>query len=115
MKPANKELVGASTSLLVMGVLRRGPNYGYDIVRHVNEEASGVFTWQEGTIYPLLRKLESQGLVRSRWQTVSGAAATKERKYYSLTPLGRSTLVSGVSQWNLFHSMVLRIAGATHA
>ena len=60
MSVTNKELVGASTAILILGVLKRAPSYGYDIVRQINQEAEGVFTWQEGTIYPLLHKLERQ-------------------------------------------------------
>lgn len=47
MISANKEFVGASAALMILGVLKRGPNYAYDIVRQVNEEANGVFAWQD--------------------------------------------------------------------
>ena len=43
----NKELVGASTGLLILKILARGPNYGYEIVRSVNEAADNLYVWQE--------------------------------------------------------------------
>lgn len=112
MSVTNKELVGASTAILILGVLKRAPSYGYDIVRQINQEAEGVFTWQEGTVYPLLHKLERQGSIRSRWQET---AAGKNRKYYSLTPAGRAALQAGADQWKLFNEIVLRLTGVSHA
>ncbi|HSZ58299.1 MAG TPA: PadR family transcriptional regulator [Tepidisphaeraceae bacterium] len=112
MKTTNKELVGASTAVLILGVLKRGPSWGYDIVRQINEEAAGAFTWQEGTVYPLLRKLEKQGLVRCRWQD---SPTGRQRKYYILTPAGRTSLDAGARQWEMFHELVLRLAGVNHA
>ena len=114
MIPANKELVGASAALMILGVLKRGPNYGYDIVRQVNEEANGAFAWQEGTIYPLLHKLERNGLIRSEWREPAGRTVSKRRKYYRLTPAGRAAIQKGLDQWTLFHRLVIRLAGVTH-
>lgn len=112
MKATNKELVGASTSVLVLGALRRGPNYGYEVVRLLNAEAEGLFSWQEGTIYPVLHKLERLGLVRCRWQE---APTGRRRKYYAITSKGRESLESGRRQWDAFHELIVRIAGASHA
>jgi DNA-binding PadR family transcriptional regulator len=113
MQPTIKELVGASAPLMIMGVLKRGPNYGYEIVRQVNEQADGAFAWQEGTIYPLLHKLERLGLVRARWQDAGDGS--RRRKYYRLTPAGSAALRKGVDQWASFHAVVLRLTGASHA
>jgi DNA-binding PadR family transcriptional regulator len=115
MKPANKELVGAATALLILGVLKRGSSYGYDIIRQVNAEAGGAFTWQEGTIYPLLHKLERQGSIRSRWQAADADAGGHQRKYYFLTPAGRAALQRGAEEWSVFQKMVLRLSGVSHA
>jgi PadR family transcriptional regulator PadR len=112
MKSTTKELVGASTAMLVLGVLQHGASYGYDIVRQFNEAADGAFTWQEGTVYPVLHKLERDGLVRSRWQE---SEAGRKRKYYSLTPTGRQALQAGAREWQLFHKMILQLAGVAHA
>lgn len=112
MKPSNKELVGASTSVMILSVLRRGPTYGYDLVRQINEQADGAFTWQEGTVYPILHKLEKQKLIGSRWRE---AESGRKRKYYQLTPAGHSALEDGTKQWQFFNDMILKLAGASHA
>ena len=59
--------------------------YGYQIVKIL--AAAGLET-EEGTLYPLLRRLESQGLLRSEWDT----AGARPRKYYELSDTGRAAL-----------------------
>lgn len=105
----NKELVGASTALLVLGVLARKPSYGYDILKHVNDEAGDLFTWQEGTVYPVLHKLEKDGFVRAQWQE---ADSGRRRKYYYITAAGRGLLAAGAREWSGFFSLLTRIAEA---
>ncbi len=105
----NKELVGASASLLVLGALAKAPSYGYEIVKRVNDEAGDLFTWQEGTIYPVLHKLEKNGYVRTQWQE---ADSGRRRKYYYITAAGRELLAKGVREWCGFYRLFLRIAEA---
>src|SRR6478752_3931050 len=87
---SEKDLMGAATGLVVLGVIARdGASYGYEIVRRVNEEAGGVLVWQEGTLYPVLHKLEKQGLVRAEWREAGNG---RERKYYAVTARGRTAV-----------------------
>lgn len=103
----SKELMGASTSLLVLSVLAKEPSYGYRVIKRVNEEADGKFVWQEGTLYPVLHKLEKEGLVRTQWQE---AETGRRRRYYYITAKGREALVERKRQWNDFHLIINRLA-----
>ena len=103
----NKELVGASTGVLVLSVLAQEPSYGYQIIKRLNEEADGLFTWQEGTVYPVLHKLEKQRLVRTQWQH---AETGRRRKYYYITAKGRDALTERTRQWGEFHQMIARLS-----
>ena len=103
---ANKELIGASTRLLVLAALTREASYGYQIVKNVNESANGVFTWSEGTIYPILHKLEKDRQVRSHWQE---AVNGRERKYYYITAKGRAALSLDVEEWKCVHALILSV------
>ena len=107
----NKELVGASTGLLVLGVLAESASYGYEIVKRLNREADGLFLWQEGTIYPVLHKLEKDKLVRPQWQQ---ADSGRRRKYYYITAKGRDGLAERTEEWNAVHKMVLRLVEVDH-
>ena len=100
----NKELVGASTGLLILKALARGPNYGYGIVRSVNEASGDFLIWQEGTIYPALRKLEKEGLLRSQWEDADNS---RRRKYYYITARGREAIAEGQKEWKGFYRLVM--------
>ena len=109
MRP-QKELVGASTHILILSVLAKKASYGYQIIKRINHEANGLFVWQEGTVYPLLHKLEKDGLVRAQWQQ---ADTGRRRKYYHITAAGREALEAGAREWTEFHGMVTRLAAET--
>ena len=110
MKP-DKELIGASTALLVLTVLSQEASYGYHIIRTINLEADGLYTWQEGTIYPVLHKLEKDCMVRTQWQE---ADTGRRRKYYYITSKGRGAIGSGVKQWEAFNGLIARMADQSH-
>lgn len=80
--------------LLVLAVLQRGETYGYDLAREF--EASGLGPVKGGTLYPVLGRLQEDGLVDVRW---SEPAAGPARKYYRLTADGRRHLQSGAGAW----------------
>lgn len=71
--------------LLVMHVMASGPSYGNQLMDRISELTAGVLSVNPNTMYPLLRQLESQGLIEGRWEHPE----RRSRRYYSLTPAGR--------------------------
>lgn len=69
------------------------PQYGYSLMQRLEEKGSPV---DAGTLYPLLRRLEKQGLLTSEWE-VGGA---KPRKYYLISDLGKSVYEKLCGEWN---------------
>ena len=92
------ELRRGTLIMLVLSKLKT-PMYGYDLVKHL--EAGGV-PMEANTLYPLMRRLESQGLLESRWDT----KGSKPRKYYQTTPDGRIVLEKIEAHWRRFSSNV---------
>ena len=107
----NKELIGASTRLLILSILAREATYGYALIRAINREGEGLFTWQEGTVYPILHKLEKEDLVRAQWQE---AETGRKRKYYYITAGGRDALAEGTEEWSGFHKMITALGEGSH-
>ncbi len=107
-----KELVGSTTAMLILSVLNAGSAHGYEIVQRVNEISSGVFEWQEGTIYPALHKLEEKELIRGQWVKASNG---KMRRVYSLTNHGNWMLVSDAKEWSIYSKAVNNILEASYA
>ncbi|HUW59395.1 MAG TPA: PadR family transcriptional regulator [Candidatus Bathyarchaeia archaeon] len=112
MAQPQKELLGASTSLLILSVLAKEASYGYKIIKRMNDEAGGRFIWQEGTVYPLLHKLEKDGLVRAQWQH---AETGRKRKYYYITARGRVVLSKQKETWATFSAVMTRVMGESNA
>jgi PadR family transcriptional regulator PadR len=78
-------------SFLVLLALRDGPRHGYDIASWLHERSGGVFTLSFGALYPVLHKLEQDGVLKAEWQAV-GQPGVKRKKVYSLTARGRRAL-----------------------
>jgi DNA-binding PadR family transcriptional regulator len=74
--------------LLVLSALRKGRRHGYQIALDVEAASGGVFDLQHGTLYPLLHRLERDGLIAGRWREGDG----RRRKEYTLTAAGRRHL-----------------------
>ena len=80
-----KNGLAGSTSLLVLGLLRDGDKYGYEMISQLALRSEGVFELKEGTLYPVLHQLEREGSLESY---TAQAPSGRTRKYYHLTPKG---------------------------
>ncbi len=97
--PFNTELVGSSVEMIVLKLLAERTMYGYEIIQIVNERTDGAFNWKEGTLYPVLHRLEGKGYLATEWQT---GDTGKKRKYYKLTTKGMSYAGEKVAEWHTF-------------
>lgn len=70
----------------------RAPRYGYELRQALAEKGMPI---EEGTLYPLLRRLETQGLLQSEWKLEAGS----QRRYYSLNAEGRTLLEKLTDSW----------------
>jgi PadR family transcriptional regulator, regulatory protein PadR len=71
--------------LLVLHYISRQPSYGNQLMERISEVTAGVLSVNPNTMYPLLRQLESRGLIEGQWEHPE----RRSRRYYSLTPAGR--------------------------
>jgi PadR family transcriptional regulator, regulatory protein PadR len=92
-----KDLVAASATPMVLGILAEGESYGYAILKRINELSGGALEWTEGLLYPLLHRLERLGYVESSWHAVAGE---RRRKYYRITDKGVHELAEQRRQWD---------------
>ncbi|MET8653655.1 PadR family transcriptional regulator [Nocardia aurea] len=92
----DKDLVAASATPLVLGILADGESYGYAILKRVNELSGGRMQWTDGMLYPLLHRLERLGYVTSNWQS---ADSGRRRKHYAITDSGRAVFAERRTQW----------------
>jgi PadR family transcriptional regulator len=93
-----KDLVAASATPLVLAILMEGDSYGYAIIKRVATLSAGHLQWTDGMLYPVLHRLERQGLVATKWGVSDNG---RRRKYYRITKDGRLQLVAQRQQWQV--------------
>lgn len=93
--------------LVLLASLEHESRHGYALIEHMRETSGGHLDYPEGTIYPALRRLEDQGLVRSRWSDSDG----RRRRVYSLTARGARSLAQHRSDWDTYVGSVRAILG----
>lgn len=93
-----QELRRGTLILLVLSQLE-SPRYGYDLVKRLSDRGIPI---DANTLYPLMRRLEGQGLLESRWDT----GEAKPRKYYSITAEGKAVLEKTKAYWKAFSGSV---------
>ncbi|HWG91329.1 MAG TPA: PadR family transcriptional regulator [Candidatus Thermoplasmatota archaeon] len=87
---------GLVTLVLLLAIDRTGPDYGYRLLKTIQERSGGRLQFKEGTAYPLLQNLEKMGLITSFW---SDGAGGPPRKYYQITDTGRRALDQALTDW----------------
>ncbi|WP_040163910.1 PadR family transcriptional regulator [Microbacterium gorillae] len=101
-----KDLVAATATPLVLGILAEGESYGYAILQRIAELSDGELQWSDGMLYPLLHRLERLGHVESGWQI---ADTGRRRKLYRLSPSGQALLGEQSAQWEIVTKALSRV------
>ncbi|MES2673081.1 MAG: PadR family transcriptional regulator [Pseudomonadota bacterium] len=89
--------------LAVLGSLKQA-HYGYSLRKQLQDAGIDI---DEGTLYPLIRRLADQGLLDSEWQQGDG----RERRYYQLSSIGNTLLASLTSEWQSLNSNIAKLLG----
>jgi DNA-binding PadR family transcriptional regulator len=92
------DLLRGHTDTIVLGVLRRGDSYGFEIFKRIRDATDGRHEIKEATLYATYRRLVNDGLVEGYWgdETQGG-----RRKYYRITDAGRAVYRRNVAAWQL--------------
>ena len=104
----SKNLTAASTRPIILGILKQGNSYGYLIIKKIKELSDGKMKWSDGMLYPVLHRLEKEGLIRSEWVMADNS---RPRKYYHITPAGKQELLLEREQWLQVNSLLDQVWG----
>lgn len=102
----SKEMLKGSTVVLVLSLLEKEPMYGYQMTKEIEKKSNGVFSFKEGTLYPILHSLEADGRVEAYWW---GEEGSRRRKYYKITEKGKNLLKEKQKEWVTFRSAVDKV------
>lgn len=110
-EPTTPALKQDHAELVVLSVLRDEPQYGYAISRLVQGRSGGAFRLTPGVLYPLLTRLEKQGLVTTEWEEVKADTADPEaggrrRKWYRLSAKGERRLAARIEAHRRFTRLI---------
>lgn len=100
-----KDLVAASATALVLSILQKGPSYGYALIQDVRALSGGELEWSEGMLYPVLHRMEDQGLIES-YEALGDTG--RKRRYYRLLADGKRALAEERRQWDAVHATLTK-------
>lgn len=106
----NRELKAASAKPMVLSILSHGESYGYRIIQQIEKLSDGNLEWSEAMLYPLLHRMNSDGLISSRWEIKDNG---RKRKYYRLTEKGEKELAAEKKQWMRVHGVFQQLWGSS--
>lgn len=99
-----QQLKKGSLELLVLELICEKPSYGYELLSQLRARSQGLFDLKEGTLYPILYRLEDDGLIRAAWSQAVGRAAPK--KIYTATEAGEREQRHRRAVWDRFAGAV---------
>ena len=106
MSRDRRDLLQGTLDLLILRALVHGAEHGYGVSIRIREMSDEVLRIEQGSLYPALYRLETQGCIRSTW----GVSDNKRRaRFYELTERGREHLVVEQSQWDRLSAAVNRV------
>ena len=103
MPEKKTDLIQGTLDLLILKTVATAPIHGYGIAQRILVTSKEILQVQQGSLYPALHRLQRKGLLKSEWkESGSGPMA----KYYSLTALGRKSLLEERAQWQRYAGAV---------
>ncbi len=106
MSNPSKDLLRGTLEMIVLSLLADKESYGYEIISTVKDMSAGSITLKEGSLYPVLYRLEDGKLIESFWQAEGRG---NPRKYYKLTELGIKELKEQIADWKTYTNQINNI------
>ena len=112
MQKIEKDTLRGHLEGMVLAALERGAAHGFEVLRRLEDLGCGALTLKEGTLYPVLYRLEEAGLIRGEWEDDTTGRRGPRRRIYRLTEKGKRDLARRRDDWTHFVTIVGRILGA---
>ncbi len=102
----NKELKRGTLEMILLHLISERQMYGYELASTLEKTGGSLFRIKEGTLYPILYRLEKAGYIESRWETLERGVP---RKYYRLTGPGMKYMNARLEEWKEFTAAIDRL------
>lgn len=110
MADLDNQLKKGILSIVVLKLIRERDMYGYEIIQELDSLSAGYYKLKEGTLYPVLYRLEDSGLVEN-YRVFDQEERKVPRKYYKITDEGRRSLEEQLQIWSYFDSITNKVLG----
>ena len=90
--------------MLVLNIICKKTTYGYELMAELKKQSHDLFALKEGTLYPILYRLEDEGMIESSWSTGEGKVSPK--KMYTATDKGQEEAKRRFQVWQIFSRTV---------
>jgi len=111
MVEVSKDLVAASSRIMILSILSAGESYGYRILQAIKLLTEDQWKWSDGMIYPILHRLDNDILITSHWGMIEN---NRKRKYYTITEKGIKFLEKALHEWQFVDSTIQKAKGLHH-
>lgn len=108
MSSLNQQLKKGVLEILVLRIIKHQAVYGYELIKKLDANSDGLFKLKEGSLYPIMYRLEDKGFIESYRQEAEGKRSVP-RKYYKITEEGLTALDEMVDAWHGFTKVVSSI------
>jgi PadR family transcriptional regulator PadR len=102
----DKELKRGTLEMIILRLISERQMYGYELAAELEKRGGRLFRLKEGTLYPVLYRMEKAGYIEARWETLERGVP---RKYYRLTKPGAKFLEARIAEWKAFTTAVERL------
>ena len=102
----SSDLIRGHTDTIILGILKDGDSYGYEIYKKIIEKSEGLYELKEATLYSSFRRLEKEGCILSYWgdETQGG-----RRKYYKITNAGETLYERNIEDWEFTKNIINKL------
>lgn len=110
MPELDNQLKKGTLSIIILKLISEKDMYGYEIIQLLDEVSQGYYKLKEGTLYPVLYRLEDNGLIES-YSVIPKEERKVPRKYYRITPKGIEAYRDQINLWKCFYGITNKILG----
>jgi PadR family transcriptional regulator PadR len=108
MDKIEQQLKKGVVEIIVLDLLSKKDAYGYEIITFLDEQTNGYYKMKEGSLYPILYRLEDKQLIESFRKELDNSRKVP-RKYYRITVPGQEALQEMKQAWNLFRTVTDKV------
>lgn len=106
MPSGQVDLLQGTLNMMVLQILKQGKANGYEIAKAIEQRSDELLQVDHGSLYPALRRLESNGWITAEWQI---SPTNRKARYYKLTSAGRKQMAAEHSRWKTLVQAITRV------